>query len=122
MKKDPRRTFRVENERGQIKVDLIPSFDTVEKLCILLEAELEKAGTTSWTTVGPKATSAQPKGDTKGAKGKDRKGKDGYTENVEKICRVAPLPSTLNPQLKIRKRPFFLFKFFYEAFQRIKLF
>ena len=43
MKKNPRRTFRIENARDQIKVDLFPSFDSVDKLSTLLESELEEA-------------------------------------------------------------------------------
>jgi hypothetical protein len=42
MKKDSRRTFRLESIREEIKADLIPTYETVGKLTTVIEAELEE--------------------------------------------------------------------------------
>jgi len=96
VKKDPRKSFRVESLREQIKVDILPTYKAVESLTTFIEAELEEAVT---TTMNPKVKSINPKddrkgkgsddhkgsgkGDSKGSKGKDDakgKGKKGKTE------------------------------------------
>ena len=43
LKKDARRAFRLESIRCEIKVDIIPSYESVEKLTRAIEAELEGA-------------------------------------------------------------------------------
>ena len=82
------RSFRIESARESIKVDVVASFEAVEKLTLLLESELEEMMSTSWSTVGPmvKSMKGTPKGgkggkdgknnDSKGKKGKDGKGKE----------------------------------------------
>ena len=40
--KDQRRSFRIESVREDIKVDVITSFEAVEKLALLLESELDR--------------------------------------------------------------------------------
>jgi hypothetical protein len=69
LKKDQRRSFRMENIRDEIKVDIIPTYEAVEKLTELIEAELEEAVNVTTTTTSPpkvKSMQAQAKGDKKG--------------------------------------------------------
>jgi hypothetical protein len=42
LKKDQRRTFRLESIRDEIKVDLLPTYKAVEQLTTFIEAELEE--------------------------------------------------------------------------------
>ena len=86
IKRDQRRSFRVESAREAIKVDVVTSFEAVEKLAILLESELEELVSTLWSTAAPrvKSTRGTPEGgkdgknpdDSKGKGGKDGKGKE----------------------------------------------
>ena len=69
VKKNKRRSFRIESAREAIKVDVVTIFEAVEKLALLLESELEDMVSTSWSTVGPKVKST--KGTPKGKHGKD---------------------------------------------------
>ena len=77
--KDARRKFRMESARGNIKVDVVTSKESVEKLALTLEGDLEQSVSSTWTTITPKvkAITADPKGKGKGGKGNDGKGKDG---------------------------------------------
>ena len=67
-------------------MDVVTSFEAVEKLAPLLESELEDMVSTSWSAIGPKVKSMKgtPEGknrkrwknnDSKGKNGKDGKGK-----------------------------------------------
>ena len=78
IKRDQRRRFRVESAREAIKVDVVTSYEAVERLAILLESELEELVSTSWATVAPKVKSV--KGTPKGGKG----GKDGKNRDDSK--------------------------------------
>ena len=79
LKKDQRRTFRLESIREEIKVDLTPTYKAVEQLTTVIEAELEECvNANSTDNQQPKVKSLNPKDEKKG-KGKDQKGdsKDG---------------------------------------------
>ena len=82
IKRDQRRCFRIDCAREAIKVDVVTSFEAVEKLALLLESELEEMVSTSWSTVGPKVKSM--KGTPKGKNGKDGKNNDSKRK-IEKM-------------------------------------
>jgi hypothetical protein len=77
--KDARRKFRMESAREHIKVDVLTSKESVEKLALILEGELEQSVSSTWTTITPKvkAVTVESNGKGQGSKGKDGKGKDG---------------------------------------------
>jgi len=75
LKKDARRTFRLESTRDEIKVDTNPTYDTVEKLTTVIEAELEECVNVASTTQ-PKVKSINAKDDPKGKGDSKGKGKD----------------------------------------------
>ena len=83
-KRDQRRCFRIDSAREGIKVDVVTSFEGVDKLAPLSESGLEDMVSTSWSTVGPKVKSMN--GTPKGKNGKDRKNNDskGKMEKMEK--------------------------------------
>ena len=64
LRKDASRAFRMENIRDEIKVDILPSYDSVEKMTRVIEAELEEA--VNVTTSQPKVKTVQSKGKKKG--------------------------------------------------------
>ena len=59
IKRDQKRSFRVERARKAIKVDVLTSYEAMETLAILVESELEELVSTSWSTVGPKVESVK---------------------------------------------------------------
>ena len=82
IQRDQRRSFRIESAREAIKVDVVTSFEAVEKLAVLLETKLGELVSTSRSSVAPRVKSANgtPKGGKGGKDGKNRddsKGKGG---------------------------------------------
>jgi len=90
IKKDQRKSFRIETLREQLKVDVIPTYKAVESLTTFIEAELEESVNTTQPNPkvksinskddrkgkGPGGGKESDKGDAKGSKGKnDSKGK-----------------------------------------------
>ena len=74
IKRDQRRSFRIESAREAIKVDVTTTFEAVENLAILLESELQELVSPSWSTVGPKIKTVKgtPTGGKGGKNGKIR--------------------------------------------------
>ena len=54
VKKDTRRCFRIDSAREAIRVDIVTSFENVEKYALALESELEEMVSTTRSTVGQK--------------------------------------------------------------------
>ena len=54
IKKDARKTFRIESARKMIKVDVATTAEAVDQLSLILEGELEESVSSSWSTVTPK--------------------------------------------------------------------
>ena len=79
LKKDARRALRLESIRDEIKVYILPSYESVEKLTRVIEAELEEA--VNVTTSPPKAKTLQSKGE---REGKDSGGKNQNSEGKDK--------------------------------------
>ena len=71
IKKDTRKSFRLETLREQLKVDIIPTKESVENLSKFIQAELEDAINTQ---LDPKIKALNIP-DQKGAKGKDEAGR-----------------------------------------------
>ena len=91
LKKDQRRTFRMENIRDEIKVDILPTYEAVEQLTKVIEAELEEAvNVTTTTNSPPKVKTMQAKGD-----------KEKTVEKVKATERENP---RMIPKDKARKR------------------
>ena len=91
VKKDSRRAFRLESMREQLKVDLLPTYENVESLTTLIEAELEdnlNLNPTGTPKVKTLNTNDERKGKgkdgTKGKKGEDPKGSKGKDESKDK--------------------------------------
>ena len=64
LQKDPRRKFRIDSARQELKVDIQTTYEGVDKLMTVMEGELDDMVTQSWTVVTPKVKSIKgtPKG------------------------------------------------------------
>ena len=76
IKRDPRKSFRLETIREQLKVDIIPTESTVEDLSKFVQAELEESISVQLEPKIKSLTTTDSKGKGKGKKGKSNKGKD----------------------------------------------
>jgi hypothetical protein len=85
IKKDSRKTFRIETLREQLKIDVLPTSKAVEDLTKFIEAELEESLNT--TTI-PKVKSLNAKDDQKQKGGKNDTKGHSKGENSPKVVKA----------------------------------